>query len=116
LFYEKLLDLLRQPVVREGQWRLLECAPAWEGNGSWDSFLAFAWEAAGAKRLLVVINYAPHQSQGYIRLPFSDFSGRPVRLKDAMHSAIYDRDGSDLSSRGFYADMAPWDYYVLEIT
>jgi hypothetical protein len=116
LFYEKLLGLLRQPVVREGQWRLLECAPAWEGNGSWDSFLAFAWEAAGAKRLLVVINYAPHQSQGYIRLPFSDFSGRPVRLKDAMHSAIYDRDGSDLSSRGFYADMAPWDYYVLEIT
>ena len=33
----RLLAVLRQPVVRDGQWRLLECAPAWEGN--WTSRL-----------------------------------------------------------------------------
>ncbi|MGH3055152.1 MAG: alpha-amylase family glycosyl hydrolase, partial [Gaiellaceae bacterium] len=31
-FYDRLLGVLRQPVVREGQWQLLECVPAWEGN------------------------------------------------------------------------------------
>ena len=31
-FYDRLLAVLRQPVVRDGQWQLLECAPAWEGN------------------------------------------------------------------------------------
>ena len=31
-FYERLLAVLRQPVLREGQWQLLECVPAWDGN------------------------------------------------------------------------------------
>ena len=31
-FYDRLLAVLRQPVVRDGQWQLLECAPAWDGN------------------------------------------------------------------------------------
>src|SRR6516165_2163169 len=35
-FYDRLLNVLRHPVVREGQWRLLECTPAWGGNGSSD--------------------------------------------------------------------------------
>ena len=28
------------PTVRDGQWSLLECAPAWEGNGTSDGFIA----------------------------------------------------------------------------
>jgi hypothetical protein len=28
----KLLGVLREPVVREGKWHLLECIPAWEGT------------------------------------------------------------------------------------
>src|SRR5205823_4974166 len=43
-FYDRLLAVLRLPAVREGKWQLLECVPAWEGNGTWDGFLAFAWE------------------------------------------------------------------------
>ena len=35
-FYERLLDVLRRPAVRHGQWQLLECVPAWDGNGSSD--------------------------------------------------------------------------------
>ncbi len=33
---------LRQPVVRDGQWQLLECAPAWEGNWTNNCLVAFA--------------------------------------------------------------------------
>ena len=47
-FYDGLLAVLRQPVVRDGQWRLLECVPAWEGNGTWDGFIA--WSLGGAGR------------------------------------------------------------------
>ena len=43
-FYDRLLAVLRQPVVRDGQWQLLECAPAWDGNWTNDCFLAFAWQ------------------------------------------------------------------------
>ena len=47
-FYDRLLAVLRQPVVRDGQWQLLDCIPAWEGNWTWDCFLAFAWQGSVA--------------------------------------------------------------------
>ena len=45
-FYDRLLSVLRRPTVREGDWRLLECVPAWDGNWTWDSFVAFSWQGA----------------------------------------------------------------------
>src|SRR5213083_1781486 len=33
--YDGLLASLRQAMVRDGEWRLLECMPAWDGNESW---------------------------------------------------------------------------------
>ena len=71
-FYEKLFAVLRRPVVRSGEWRLLECMPAWEGNWTFDCFIAFAWQDPDGERLLVTVNYAPNQSQCYVRLPFDD--------------------------------------------
>jgi glycosidase len=59
-FYDRLLAILRQPLVREGRWQLLECTPAWEGNWTWDCFLAFAWQGSGEQRLLAAVNYAPN--------------------------------------------------------
>jgi hypothetical protein len=106
---------LRRPVLREGQWQLLECAPAWEGNGSWDAFIACAWQNSKGERLLVCVNYAAHQSQCYLRLPFSDLGGKQWQLQDLLSKARYDRDGNDLQSRGLYLDMAPWQYHVFEM-
>jgi glycosidase len=107
-FYERLLNVLRGPAVREGQWQLLECLPAWEGNGTWDCFLAFAWQGPGDDRLLVAVNYASHRSQCYVRLPFPDLAGSQWRLQDQLSSAVYDRDGNELQTRGLFLDMSPW--------
>jgi hypothetical protein len=114
-FYDGLLTVLRQPAVRDGQWRLLECVPAWDGSGTWDGFIAWSWEADGQRRLIAV-NYAGSQGQCYVRLPFPDLGGRAVRLKDLMGPASYDRDGSDLVSRGLYLDVPAWSYHVFEVT
>ncbi len=43
-FYSKFLSVLKNPVFRDGHWRLLECKPSWYDNNTWDSFMAFAWE------------------------------------------------------------------------
>ena len=50
-----------------------------------------------------------------MRLPFADLTGRAVRLKDLMGAATYDRDGSDLLSRGLYLDVPAWSYHVFEM-
>jgi hypothetical protein len=115
-FYDRLLAVLRRRTVRDGQWRLLDCAPAWDGNGTWDSFLTFAWQGSGDDRLLVAVNYAANPGQCYVRLPFPDLTGRAVRLNDLMSPAGYDRDGNDLLSRGLYLDLPPWGYHVFEVS
>jgi glycosidase len=115
-FYNGLLAVLRHPTVRDGQWRLLDCVPAWDGNGTWDAFLAWSWQAGNGRQLLIAVNYAGHQSQCYVRLPFGDLAGRTVRLKDLMGAATYDRDGSDLGSRGLYLDLLPWGYHVFDVS
>jgi hypothetical protein len=107
-FYDRLLAVLQRPLVREGQWRLLECTPAWEGNWTSDCFLAFAWQGTGHERWLVAVNYSAHQSQCYVRLPFTDLAGLGWRLQDQLEEVFYDRDGSDLEARGLYLDVPPW--------
>lgn len=114
-FYDRLLAVLRQRTVRDGQWQLLDCAPAWDGNVTWDEFLIFAWQGPRKERLLVTVNYAATQSQCYVRLPFPDLAGNKVRLKDQMGDACYERDGDELLSRGFYLDIPAWGYHVFEL-
>jgi hypothetical protein len=114
-FYDRLLAVLRQPAVRDGRWQLLECVPPWDGNWTWDCFVAFAWQGAGEERLLAAVNYAPHQSQCYVRLPFADLGAGPWRLQDQMSTAAYERDGADLQSRGLYLDSAPWQAGVFSL-
>ncbi len=115
-FYDRLLAVLHHPVVRNGQWQLLECIPAWEGNWTWDCFVAFAWQGTNGKRLLVIVNYAPNRSQCYIRLPFTVLGGGRWRLKDLLGDAQYDRDGNGLQSQGLYMDVPPWQYHVFTMT
>jgi hypothetical protein len=114
-FYDRLLAVLRQPVLRGGRWQLLECTPAWEGNWTWDCFLTFAWQGSDEERLLVAVNYAPNPSQCYVRLPFTNLGNRLWRLQDQMGTAAYDRDGNDLQSRGLYLDMPAWQASVFSL-
>jgi hypothetical protein len=107
-FYDRLLTIVRQPVVREGQWQLLECVPAWDGNWTNDCFVAFVWQGRDGERLLVVVNYAGNQSQCRLRLPFSDLGNKTWHLKDQIGSASYDRDGIELQSQGLFLDEPPW--------
>jgi hypothetical protein len=114
-FYESLLKLLEKPVVRDGKWSLLESLPAWEDNGTNDAFITFFWEKAGENSMVVIVNYRPHQSQCYIRIPFRNQNGGKVRLNDCLSEACYDRDRSDVGSAGLYLDLGPWQYHAFEI-
>jgi hypothetical protein len=115
-FYDSLLAVLRRPGVRDGKWSLLECAPAWDGNWTWDCFLAFSWQGSGGERLLVTVNYAPNQSQCYVRLPFADLGNSHWRLEDLIGDARYDREGNELQARGLYLDEPPWRAHVFSLT
>ena len=108
--------MLRQPTVRDGEWRLLECVPAWEGNWTWDGFIAWCWQGRDGERLLIAVNYAGNQGQCRVRLPFDDLRGHSARLQDRMSSAVYDRSGDELLTSGLYLDMPGWGYHVFDVS
>ncbi|MDJ1182028.1 alpha-amylase family glycosyl hydrolase [Roseofilum casamattae] len=114
-FYHRLLEVLRNPLVREGNWQLLECHAAWEYNGTWANFIAFAWEREREdqppERAIAVVNYAPSPGQCYVRLPFT-WDDRTYLLQDAIVSECYERDGQELRERGLYLDVPGWKGHV----
>lgn len=114
-FYLQILGVLRRHEVRNGDWRLLDCGPAWEGNWTWDCFIGFAWQNDDGEGLVVVVNFAPNQSQCYLNLPFEELSNKTVRLTDLMGPEVYDRLGSRILSAGLYLDLPPWGYNVFDL-
>ena len=114
-FYERLLTVLRRPLLRDGAWRLLEPAPAWEGNPTHDGFIAGLWMGSGSERLLVAVNLQPHRAQCRVRLPLPGLVGRPVDLVDLLGPVRYRRAGDELNGPGLYLDLPPHGYHAFVI-
>ena len=125
-FYQKLLTLLKLPVLCSGDWRLLSCAPAWEGNPSWENFLVYAWQGQSGERLLAAVNYAPVQSQCYVKLPvewlenpIQPGSGEALQgfisLEDQMDAVTYQREKGRLLTEGLYLDLPAWGGHVFQL-
>lgn len=114
-FYDRLLAVLRDPAVRGGCWQLLECRPAWDDNWTADCFVAFSWTGENGEKWLVVVNYADHQSQCYLAMPWSDLAGRMWRLCDRMGTATFERSGDELAAQGLYLDMPVWGHHILNM-
>ena len=71
--------------------------------------MAFAWQGAGDERLLVTVNYAPNQSQCYVRLPFADLGNSQWRLQDSARRCHVSIGMATICKRrGLYLDEPPW--------
>ena len=118
LFYKELLDCLELPVVHGGEWQLLDCTPAWDGNWTWDSFIAFAWtDYATREQLLAIVNYSDHHSQCYVDVPQVE---QPDAKKSYLHlmladssstRAIQTLDATNTDNK-LFVDFPPWGFEV----
>jgi glycosidase len=113
-FYECLLGVLRRPEVHEGRWRELGARAAWDGNPTWDHFVAGMWDG-GNQRLLTVVNYGETQAQCYLGLDLPGLTGKKVILTDLLGDARYERDGAALANAGLYLDMPAWGRQVFDV-
>ena len=116
-FYHQLLSILRNPSVHQGTWQLLNCAPAWVSNESFDNFICFAWTSPETnERIIVAVNYSANNGQCYVQMPFDDLGDSQWRLQDMSGQDTYDRDGSKLAEQGLYLDMPPWKAHVFSLS
>lgn len=112
-FYRQLLTCLRLPVVRQGTWQLLNGTSAEKANHTWNDLICFSWTGTG-QQLLIVVNYAPHQSQGCVMLSDDRLSGKTYLLNDLMSSIVYECSGDRLAT-GLYFDLPAWGYHVFDL-
>ena len=113
-FYARFLECMKRPEVREGQWRLETCRPAWPGNGTSDQFIVSSWQS-GERRLLTVVNYGGSQGQCYVTPGMDGLRGRSFTLADLLSDVSYRREGDGLASEGLYLDVPAWGHHVFEL-
>ena len=114
-YYADLLAVLRDPTIRDGEWTLLECVPASDGDETWRDCIAWSW-ASSDGRWIVALNLSDHPSRCFVRLTGADFHAADVRLEDRMAGVVYERSGDDLAERGLYVERPAWGYHVLALT
>jgi hypothetical protein len=113
-FYGRLLDVMRRPEARDGDWRLWSCRPAWDGNPTATQFIVASWQL-GEQRLVIAVNYGSTAGQCYVTLGLSGLTGRRFRLVDLLSSVEHVRQGDELAGRGLYLDMPAWGHQLFSI-
>jgi glycosidase len=113
-FYDRLLAICGRQVFHEGEWSVVPAGPAWEGNGSHDSLLAWTWRTP-AELKAVAVNYSPSQAQGRLWIPQMPEDAGSIRLTDELGDTTWIRDGGDLRGQGLYVDLGPWQAHILDI-
>lgn len=114
--YQLLLPILGKVAGKKQEWQLLECAPAWDGNWTWDNYVAFCWFGNNQSPTLAVVNYSAFQSQCYLRLPLEELSNQPSwTIQDQLSPETYERTSTQLISEGLYLDLPPWGTHIFEM-
>jgi hypothetical protein len=100
--------------VREGDWRLESCRPAWSGNATNEQFIVSSWQS-GECRLLSVVNYGGARGQCYVSLGMPGLAGGSFELRDLLSDVVYQREGDGLAGNGLYLDLPAWGHHVFEL-
>ena len=111
VFYKALLQTIRSADFRDGEWKLCERIGL-PDNGSYLNVVAWCWEKA-VDRHLIVVNLSEVRSQARVKLPWADLAGRSWRLTDPLRQMVFERAGDELREAGLYVDLEPWGYHVL---
>ena len=111
LFYRRLLEDIRSPAFRTGDWCLCETS-GWPDNPSFQHLLAWCWRQEGERRL-IVINFSDVRSQGRVRLPWRDLGVEVWHLRDLFSGSVYERDGKEMIDPGLFVDLEPRGFHYL---
>ncbi|MFO1476161.1 MAG: alpha-amylase family glycosyl hydrolase [Verrucomicrobiota bacterium] len=105
LMYERLLSVVRDPVVAGGQGRVLVPAEAWPGNPSRENFVVVVWQSEPRQFGLAAVNLAGYRSQCRVSLPVPGLDRGNWQLRDLLGSEEHRRDGAALASEGLFLDL-----------
>lgn len=112
-FYQQLLLILRNPVLRQGNWRLLECLPARADNNTWENCIAYQWQEEHGDALLAIVNYAPHPGQCWLEFTDSQLAIGGENWGNVMQSDKLIVVQSKTVTQLFF-DLPAWGYQIMK--
>jgi hypothetical protein len=114
-FYERLLEVCNSPSFHEGEWELLDVVASVDGHDSHLNIMSWCWRYAGRDRI-VVVNYSPENSQGWLKLPLPAGNAGRTALHDAISGGTFVPDADRLWSQGLHLDLKPWETQIWDMT
>ncbi|NQU45042.1 alpha-amylase [bacterium] len=113
-FYDVLLNLTRQPVMREGVFRSLFVSQVWEDNPS-ARFIVTASRCLEQEVRLAVVNLADEPAQAYTEIPEESLGAGVIEFRDLLSDRVYYRDGANLRRSGLFLDLPPGGYHLFDV-
>lgn len=113
-FYQKLMRALNAPVYTDGEWWLLEMAPAWASPDA-PPLIAHGWRNARSKDYrVIVVNLGAAPAQGTVRLDgWRQLARDRWQLIDEISDAHYEHEGEALVKSGLYIELGAYGFHLL---
>ncbi len=108
-FYDILLRQADDRVFHDGEWRLLEVTPVYEGDESCGNVIAWSWTLGGEVRV-VAVNYSdvPSHARLAVKLPQGGF-GQTVDVTDVLSVKKNRLSAEELVYQGLPVAFSPWE-------
>jgi glycosidase len=113
--YDQFLKLLKEPVFKSGNWRLLDCRRAGEEDDTYSNFLTYCWQDPGRSRFMVAVNYSPNPSRANVAMPFPELTGNTWKFTDQLSEEVYEHKGNELLSEGLYLELPGWGVHIFRV-
>jgi hypothetical protein len=105
--YAALLQAFKQSAVGRGEYEMPVPSRAWADNPTSQCIILIQWQRLGKQDDfdLVAVNLAPHRAQCWGRLTARGLSGGQWILSDRLGSERWEREGTELATKGLYLDL-----------
>ena len=110
IFYDWLLEIIKAPVIKEGNWELHESLPAWGTNDTYNNIFAWEW-TLGNERRLVVVNYSNVVSTCRLALDLKD-SPEELIFTDILNGVRYTRSNEEVDKDGLFIQLDPYKSHI----
>ena len=112
-FYEKLLAILKRPIVQQGTWSRIRKDVAWDHDDTHKRIIAHRWDTE-EDVLLVVVNYQNHDGQAFLPMTLPGNS-EDVVFVDLMSEQRYPRNRRDVETKGVYVKLPAWSFHLFTV-
>ncbi|MEW5841985.1 MAG: alpha-amylase family glycosyl hydrolase [Bacteroidota bacterium] len=109
-FYDKLLSITSNEILKRGKWTLLSQESSYNNNKSFVNLLAWMWTFREEKRI-VVVNYSDVVSTCRLKLDVRGYSEEFV-ITDLLNDQSYTRSAEEVYHHGLYIELKPFQAHI----